>query len=118
MGRHLQQKVVLTFLCVFLTCLMRSAFQSFYGLAQDASNHGSLCAASPCDPCKNQWTLITFWIVYTPALQNVVILIASPLALLVALWGMTNIAAATTESKELQKQVRALECEIEDMSRL
>jgi hypothetical protein len=90
-GQKLKQKVLMTFLFVFLTCLLRSAFQSFYGLAQDGSSHGSQCSASPCDPCKNQWTLISFWIVYTPALQNIVILIASPLAVLVALWGMTNV---------------------------
>jgi hypothetical protein len=99
-GRQLQQKVVFTFLFVFLTCLLRSAFQSFYGLAQDGSNHGSLCAASPCDPCKNQWTLISFWIVYTPALQNIVILIASPVALLVALWGMADVGEIEQMSQQ------------------
>jgi hypothetical protein len=90
-GRQLHQKVVFTFLFVFLTCLLRSAFQLFYGLVQDGSRHGNPCAASPCDPCQNQWTIISFWILYTPALQNIVILIASPLALLVALWGMSNV---------------------------
>ena len=49
-GRQLQQKVVFTFLFVFLTCLLRAAFQSFYGLAMNGNNFGSLCAASPCDP--------------------------------------------------------------------
>jgi hypothetical protein len=30
------------------------------------------------------------WIIYTPEFQLLVILISSPLALLVALWGMTS----------------------------
>ncbi len=99
-GQQLQQKVVFTFIFVFLTCLLRAAFQSFYGLAQDGSRHGSLCAASPCDPCKNHWTLISFWIVYTPALQSIVILIASPVALLVALWGMTDVGEIEQMSQQ------------------
>ena len=99
-GRQLQQKVVFTFLFVFLTCLLRAAFQSFYGLAQDGSRHGNPCAASPCDPCKNQWTHINYWILYTPALQNIVILIASPVALLVALWGMTDVGEIEQMSQQ------------------
>ena len=99
-GRQLQQKVVFTFLFVFLTCLLRAAFQSFYGLAMNGNNFGSLCAASPCDPCKNQWTHINYWILYTPALQNIVILIASPLALLVALWGMTDVGEIEQMSQQ------------------
>lgn len=99
-GRQLQQKVVFTFLFVFLTCLLRAAFQSFYGLAMNGNNFGSLCAASPCDPCKNQWTHINYWILYTPALQNIVILIASPVALLVALWGMTDVGAIEQMSQQ------------------
>jgi hypothetical protein len=98
-GQQLQQKVVFTALFVFLTCLTRSAFIAFYGLALSNNNSGSQCAVSPCDACKGQWSNINFWILYTPALQNVVILIASPLALLVALWGMTDVGEIEQMSK-------------------
>ena len=36
------------------------------------------------------WTVILFWLEYTPEFQLTVVLISSPLALLVALWGMTD----------------------------
>ena len=31
-----------------------------------------------------------YWMIYTPEFQLVVVLVSSPLALLVALWGMTS----------------------------
>ena len=81
----------MTAIFVFVTCLARSAFIAFYGFALSNNDFGNQCAVSQCDACKGPWSNITFWILYTPALQNIVILIASPLALLVALWGMTDV---------------------------
>ncbi len=40
--------------------------------------------------CHNVYTHITQWNAYTPQFQPLVELISSPLALLVALWGMTT----------------------------
>ena len=55
---------------------------------------GDACAAtasSPCDQaCYNVWTLLGTWQFFTPEFQLVCVLISTPLALLVALWGMTN----------------------------
>jgi hypothetical protein len=34
--------------------------------------------------------VIQFWMIYTPEFQLIVMLISSPAALLVALWGMTT----------------------------
>ena len=46
---------------------------------------------NPCDPaCNNVWTVILNWLQFTPEFQLIVVLISSPLALLVALWGMTS----------------------------
>jgi hypothetical protein len=98
-GHRLQQKVVLTAIFVFFTCLARAAFIAFYGLSLSNNDLGNQCAISQCAACKGQWSNITFWILYTPALQNVVILIASPLALLVALWGMTDVGEIEQMSK-------------------
>ena len=44
-----------------------------------------------CDPaCKNVWAVILYWLVLTPEFHLSVVLISSPLAMLVALWGMTS----------------------------
>ena len=37
----------------------------------------------------SQCVLITQWMAYTPEFQLMIVLVSSPLALLVALWGMT-----------------------------
>ncbi len=71
-GKLLQTKVVCTFCVAFLTCLVRSSFTVFYGLALYNQNSGDPCSSSPCHPCKNMWGNINFWILYTPALQQVV----------------------------------------------
>lgn len=41
----------------------------------------------------NVFSNIIGWIVYTPVFQQVTILIASPIALLVALWDMSDVRA-------------------------
>jgi hypothetical protein len=44
-----------------------------------------------CNPaCNNVWLVILFWLEFTPEFQLTVVLISTPLALLVALWGMTD----------------------------
>ena len=45
-----------------------------------------------CNPCKNVYSNIIGWILYTPAFQQVAMLISSPIALLVALWGMSSVS--------------------------
>jgi hypothetical protein len=36
------------------------------------------------------WYIVQQWLLYTPEFQLIIVLISSPLALLVALWGMTD----------------------------
>ena len=36
------------------------------------------------------WYIVQQWLLYTPEFQLTVVLISSPLALIVALWGMTS----------------------------
>ena len=36
------------------------------------------------------WQLILYWLEFTPEFQLSVVLISSPLAMIVALWGMTS----------------------------
>ena len=87
-GRQLQRKVLGTFVFVFITVLVRSVFTFIYAVAQALDDNDHPCAIIFCDPCHNVYTNIHGWILYTPAFQQVPTLIASPIALLVALWGM------------------------------
>jgi len=100
-GRQLQVKVVATVAFVFFTVLVRTAFTVLYALAQGFQNSSSSCAPSQCDPCKNVYTHINFFILYTPLFQLLLMLVSSPLALLVALWGMSGVRAIEHMSSQL-----------------
>ena len=89
-GKQLQHKVVLTVMFIFLTLLLRSVFSVVYAVAQAFQNNADPCALSPCNPCKNVYSNIHYWILYSPVVQPVVMIIAPPLALLIALWGMSD----------------------------
>ncbi len=57
----------------------------------DGADAVSCPKKSPCDAsCYNVYRLMQLWFIYTPEFQLTVVLISSPLALLVALWGMTS----------------------------
>ncbi len=105
-GRQLQRKVLGTFVFVFATVLVRSVFVVIYAVAQALQNNGDSCAISFCDSCHNVYSNIQGWIIYTPAFQQVTILIASPIALLVALWGMSGVRALEQmSSNSVQSQL-------------
>ena len=96
-GKQLQRKVIGTVVFVFAALLVRSVFNFMYAVALALSNNGDPCALNYCDTCKNDYSNIIGWILYTPAFQQVAILIASPIALLVALWGMSGVQALGLE---------------------
>jgi hypothetical protein len=89
-GRQLRRKIVGTAAFVFVTFLLRAVFSIMNALSRALQNFGADCPTSCGIPCNNVWTLIQFWLVFTPELQLIVVLISSPLALFVALWGMTD----------------------------
>jgi hypothetical protein len=92
-GRALHLKVTATTTYVFLSLLLRAVFTTLYAVAQALQNNGDPCAPSWCDPCKNVYSNIHGWILYTPSFQNMCMLVASPIAMLVGLWGMSNVRA-------------------------
>ncbi len=92
-GRKLFLKVVVTTVFVFLSLLLRASFMILYAIAQSLQNNSHPCAESWCDTCKNIYSNIHGWILYTPAFQSMIILVASPIAMLVGLWGMSNVRA-------------------------
>ena len=93
-GRALRLQMLGTTGFIFVTFLLRSVFSTMLAVAfqlRDADNvcQGGIinrCNAS----CHNVYTHIAQWMSFTPEFQLMIVLISSPFALLVALWGMTT----------------------------
>ncbi len=92
-GRMLHRKVVGTFMFVLLTLLARSVFTVMFAVGSILTNQADKCARSECDACKNVFSHMMFWMVYTPSYHFVCVLVSSPLALMGALWGMSGVRA-------------------------
>ncbi len=89
-GRQMRRQIVGTTAFVFVTFLLRASYSTMNALATALQNQGVGCP-NACDvSCYNVWELIVYWLQYTPEFQLIIVLISSPLALLVALWGMTS----------------------------
>jgi hypothetical protein len=94
-GRQLRRQIVGTTAFVFVTFLLRAVFSIMNAVSNVLQNLSSDCAdpylLNLCDPsCFNMWDLMQWWLEFTPEFMLTVVLISSPLALLVALWGMTS----------------------------
>ena len=97
-SRRVRRQIVVTVAFIFATFLLRAIFSIMDALAEALENRGTVTVTSckhytgACDDdeCYNVYTLILYWLMYTPEYQLSVVLISSPLALLVALWGMTS----------------------------
>jgi hypothetical protein len=89
-GRQLRRQIVGTAAFVFVTFLLRAVFSITNALANALQNYDADCPTYCGIPCRNVWTLIQDWLQHTPEFQLTVVLISSPLALLFALWGMTD----------------------------
>ncbi len=93
-GSTIRLQMVATTSVVFLSFLLRSAVSTMLAVANKLQDGAStkcpqtlnLCNAS----CYNMYTNLVQWNVFTPEFQSTVVLIASPITLLVALWGMTT----------------------------
>jgi hypothetical protein len=90
--RKLRRQIVGTAAFVFVTFLLRAVFSTMNALSRALQTEVFTCTGSYfCDPaCSNVWSLMKNWLNVTPEFQLAVVLISSPLALLVALWGMTD----------------------------
>jgi hypothetical protein len=110
-GRALRLQMAGTTAFVFVAFLLRSVLATLLAVAQKLRDfHRDLDVACPgidkstyCDAtCYNQYTHILGWMFYTPEFQSTITLISSPVALLVALWGMTS--KATLQLMKLSEQ--------------
>ena len=89
-GRQLRRQIVGTAAFVFVTFLLRAVFSTMNALANALQNDNAACPTLCGIPCNNVYQLIQNWLLLTPEFQLSVVLISSPLALIVALWGMTS----------------------------
>ncbi len=90
--RALKLQVVVTTVFVFAAFLVRSVYSTMRALSAQLRDVGNTCPGviSVCDAsCYNVFTHMSVWMNYTPEFHMMVVLVSSPLALLVALWGMT-----------------------------
>jgi len=96
-GQKLQRQIVGTVGVVFVSFLMRVVFSMMAALANALQNGGNIGSntcpnySGRCDPiCLNVFSKVQIWLLYTPEFQLLIVLISQPVALLVALWGMTS----------------------------
>ena len=94
-GRAVRLQVLGTTATVFVSFLVRGVWATFYAITNRwryiDSDSTCLARTMMCDPtCRNVYSLISVWLQYTPEFQLMIILLASPVAQLVALWGMTS----------------------------
>jgi hypothetical protein len=91
-GRTLRLQMLGTTGFIFVTFLLRSVFSTMLAVALQLRDSDKECpgAKTICDACYNEYTHISTWMAFTPEFQQVIILISSPVAQLVALWGMTT----------------------------
>ena len=107
-GRALRRRMLGTTAFVFVTFVLRAAFSTMFAVANQLRVIGKSCPG-PCDECHNFYAHITQWMAYTPQFQLMIVLVSSPLALLVALWGMTPKATLhIMKSSKRQKNRQAL----------
>ena len=89
-GKQLRLKIVATFVFVFITATLRSVFYVMYAVASLLQDTGNQCGLT-CSSCRRVYSHIHDWILYSPIFQQAIMLIASPLTMRVALWGMSGI---------------------------
>jgi hypothetical protein len=90
----LRKQVLGTTIFIFVSFLIRSGYSVMRAIASLQQDISKSCPGSKvgrCDPqCYNMYSIILRWMELTPEFQLMIVLVSSPFALLVALWGMTS----------------------------
>jgi hypothetical protein len=109
-GRALRRRVVVTTVVIFVTFVIRSVQSTMFAVARQLQDQATTCpgVTSPCDAsCRNVFTHMLVWMLFTPEFQVTIVLLSSPLTLLVALWGMTSRRMLQTmKSKEQEAPLK------------
>ncbi len=111
--RKLRLQIVGTAAFVFVTFLLRAVYSTMNALSNALQIQVYTCS-NICDPaCSNVWTVILFSLQFAPEFQLIVVLISSPLALIVALWGMTDKRTLQLMRSSRGLKVRLLSSKVE-----
>jgi hypothetical protein len=95
-GRKLQRQILVTCSVVFLSFLIRAMYVAMFVFASVGQNYDAKCdsfgegANSKCRVCNNAFANMLVWLLHTPQFYFALSFISHPLALLIALWGMTS----------------------------
>jgi hypothetical protein len=91
-GRALKLQMLGTTAFVFVSFVLRSVLSTMVAVTVELRNIDQCPGVtSQCDVnCYNLYTHMNAWMRYTPEFQLTIVLVSSPVALLVALWGMTS----------------------------
>jgi hypothetical protein len=65
-GKELRVRVVVTIAFIFLTVLLRATVSVLYAVAQSLQDYDNPCSDNPCSPCRNVYSNMQGWIIYTP----------------------------------------------------
>ncbi len=65
-GRQLRRKVTFTVVFIFMSVLLRGVVSLFYAVGQSLQDNQNPCSASACDSCRNVYSNMQGWILYTP----------------------------------------------------
>ena len=104
-GRQLRRQIVGTAAFVLVTCLLHAVFAVMNAVSAALQKTGLDCTSICDSTCHNVWEVMQWWIAFTPEFQLSFMLISSPLALLVALWGMTSeLTLQLMQSSQSSKQ--------------
>jgi hypothetical protein len=96
-GRALRLQIAGTTAFVFVAFLMRSVLSIMVAVSFGLRDIQQPCPGieqfSFCAPCYNAFTHMSGWLNYASEFESTIVLISGPVALLVALWGMTTKSA-------------------------
>jgi hypothetical protein len=90
--RRLRFQILATCIILFGSFLLRAIYVTMYALAGLFNNGFIECPdfTDRCSSCYNSYAHMNTWLAYTPEFFYVVVFVSEPVALLVALWGMTS----------------------------
>ncbi len=91
-GMQLKRQIFMTCFTVFTAFILRAFYTSMFSISMALQSSPADCDKykNICSDCYNAHYFLALWLLYTPDFFNVVTLMSQPIALLVALWGMTS----------------------------
>jgi hypothetical protein len=90
-AQKLQRQILVTCGVVFVAFLIRAIYACMFVVVSAAQDVGSDCGKSDGPVCQcNLYSNMLVWLMYSPQLYFSLAFLSQPVALLVALWGMTS----------------------------